>query len=341
MTVVKTIVALKDPSQRKHLAATIDGLGNYRVVACTSDLMSTYAEVETNLPKVVLLDETFSRAPEFEVMRAMFDAYDVRWLIVNQPREPERRKSARRIAAADLFAVPATIEADQLQALLRSLTRSARRPPSGQAAATPVNHARKAQGLVLIGASTGGVDALVTILRQFPADCPPTVIIQHTSSGFGKSLASLLDRNCAAKVTLAQDDVELRTGSVIIGAGTSTHLRFSSFSPLQVAPSSAPAQNGHRPSVDVLFQSAIAAASRSVAIVLTGMGTDGAKGMQALRQAGAFCIAQDENSSVVYGMPRAAVDLGAVDAVLPLDRIAEAALDAARTRPRSGRELRA
>ena len=156
------------------------------------------------------------------------------------------------------------------------------------------------------------------------------MIVQHTGEGFGASLASLLDRHSRPQVRHVREDTALCPGTVFIGAGMPQHLVLRPGNPDRVGPRAEAPINGHRPSVDALFLSAVPMAGRCVVALLTGMGTDGAKGMKALRDAGAYCIAQDERSSVVYGMPRAAAELGAADRILPLDQIGPALLQAAR-----------
>lgn len=166
--------------------------------------------------------------------------------------------------------------------------------------------------IVLIGASTGGVEAIETVLAGFPSDCPPTLIAQHMPAAFLASFASRLASRVRPRLKLAGDGDPIVQGQVYLAPGGETHLQ------LQFAGAGAPRclllaadkRNGHRPSVDVLFESALPLARRVVAVMLTGMGRDGAVGMRVLRNGGARCIAQDEETSVVYGMPRAAVETG-------------------------------
>ena len=181
--------------------------------------------------------------------------------------------------------------------------------------------------IALVGSSTGGIDALLTILRGFPQDCPPTVIVQHTGAPFGASLAELLDTRCAAKVRLASGRQALEQGSVYLGAGINGHLTIQGDCRLFVSEDGCEPVSGHRPSIDVLFESAAPIAPRVVAALLTGMGKDGAVGLKKLRENGAHTIAQDEATSVVFGMPRAAVELGAACEVLPLHKIGPALLE--------------
>lgn len=174
--------------------------------------------------------------------------------------------------------------------------------------------------LICIGASTGGISALETVLRAFPADCPPTLVVQHILPGFAQRFCERLDRLCAARIRDADEGAALERGVVRVATGCERHLVVDETARRCALKDASPV-SGHRPSVDVLFQSAARCRRPVVAAILTGMGSDGAKGMWAIRQAGGRTIAQDEHTSTVYGMPRAALDAGGVEFVLPLSEI--------------------
>ena len=181
--------------------------------------------------------------------------------------------------------------------------------------------------VVALGASTGGVEALITVLSAFPANCPPTVITQHMPATFTKSFAARLDKLCAPSVKEAEDGDVLLPGRIFLAPGGLAHLEVSRGSSPRCRLRAADTVSGHRPSVDVLFESVARLDQQAVGVLLTGMGRDGAQGLLAMRQSGARTLGQDESSSVVYGMPRAAYELGAVDRQLPLGRIGSAILD--------------
>ena len=181
------------------------------------------------------------------------------------------------------------------------------------------------RAILCLGASTGGIGVLDRILPALPADCPPTLVVQHIIGRFTEGLVRRLDSICAARVVAAADGDALRRGTIYFAPGAEAHLLVDPVG-LRCRLVEGPPQTGHRPSVDALFQS-VARLRRPVgAALLSGMGSDGALGLLAIRKAGGYTIAQDEPSCTVYGMPRAAVALGAVDASLPPDRIAEALL---------------
>ncbi len=181
--------------------------------------------------------------------------------------------------------------------------------------------------LVAIGASTGGVEALITLLSEFPQNCPPTVITQHMPATFTKSFAERLDRLCAPHVTEAVEGAPLVQGQIYLAPGSIAHLQVVSGKKLVCRLTPSGPVNGHCPSVDMLFKSvAETAKSQAVGIILTGMGRDGADGLAAMRQAGARTIGQDRATSLVYGMPRVAYEIGAVEKQMPLKKIGDEVL---------------
>ncbi|WEX88136.1 protein-glutamate O-methylesterase CheB [Sinorhizobium garamanticum] len=192
---------------------------------------------------------------------------------------------------------------------------------------------RAGRKIIAMGASTGGVEALITVLQKFPANCPPTVITQHMPHTFTRSFAERLNRLCAPSVQEATDGARLEIGKIYLAPGGERHL--------QVANAAAPCcrlvdrapVNGHRPSVDVLFDSVAELAGRNaIGVILTGMGRDGASGLLKMRHAGALTFGQNEKTCVVYGMPRVAYELGAVETQLPLGSIGEEILKTAAAR---------
>jgi two-component system, chemotaxis family, protein-glutamate methylesterase/glutaminase len=234
---------------------------------------------------------------------------------------------ALEIGAFDCIAKPGTGTSEDFDLLVdkvKAAAQSRRRFPRQGAVArghdatfTPDDR------IIAIGASTGGVEALITILSQFPPNCPPTVISQHMPATFTRSFASRLNNLCAASVSEAQDGAPIAPGQVYLAPGD-FHLEMGGSGVLRCRLSDAAKVNGHRPSVDVMFKSVVrAAGSRAIGVILTGMGRDGAEGLLELRNAGAETIGQDEQSCVVYGMPRIAYELGAVRRQLSLERIGE------------------
>ncbi|HUO23531.1 MAG TPA: chemotaxis response regulator protein-glutamate methylesterase [Caulobacteraceae bacterium] len=190
--------------------------------------------------------------------------------------------------------------------------------------------------VIAIGSSTGGVEALGAIIPVLPVNCPPVVITQHMPPAFTASLAARLNKLSAIEVSEAQDGVTLAPGHAYIAPGGARHLAVAHASGgLQCRLLDSPPVNGHRPSVDVLFHSVATSVGReAIGVILTGMGRDGAQGLAAMREAGAATLGQDEATSVVYGMPRVAFELNAVERQAPIYDMAAAimATDAASAR---------
>jgi two-component system chemotaxis response regulator CheB len=176
--------------------------------------------------------------------------------------------------------------------------------------------------VVVMGASTGGTEAIRAYLESLPHDAPGTVIVQHMPEHFTKAFATRLNTTCNVTVKEAEDGESVIQGRVLIAPGNLHTLLKRSGARYYVEVKDGPLVSRHRPSVDVLFRSAARyAGSNAIAVIMTGMGDDGARGMMEIREAGGYTIAQDESSCVVFGMPKEAIKLGAVDKVVPLSRI--------------------
>lgn len=195
--------------------------------------------------------------------------------------------------------------------------------------------------LIVMGASTGGTEALASVLSQLPDGLPGICIVQHIPPVFSRAFANRLNEHCAFEVREAADGDEARPGLALVAPGD-YHMSVGwEGGRYRVRLAQGPPLHHTRPAVDVLFNSAAACAGyHAVAVLLTGMGSDGAQGMRKLKQAGATTLAQDEETSVVYGMPRAAAEMGVVDLILPLDQMPQSILDTIENRvPKSGRPL--
>ena len=177
--------------------------------------------------------------------------------------------------------------------------------------------------LIIVGASTGGTEAIRQFLSQMPLDCPGILIAQHMPQGFTQAFAERLDKICKIAVKEAVAGEQVLPGHAYIAPGHSHLMVTRSGSQYLTELSQGPPVNRHRPSVDVLFRSAAnTVGPNAIGVILTGMGKDGAAGMLEMKQAGAHTFAQDQTSCVVFGMPREAIALGAVDEVAPIREIA-------------------
>ncbi|MCH5205931.1 MAG: chemotaxis-specific protein-glutamate methyltransferase CheB [Oscillospiraceae bacterium] len=203
-------------------------------------------------------------------------------------------------------------------------------PAAPAAKTTVVNHPKlsKSEALIALGASTGGTEALEQVIRTFPEDTPPVVIVQHMPAGFTKLYSERLNRTCKMEVKEAVDGERLRRGLIIIGAGEHQLRVCRDSRGLYVSSKPGEKVSGHCPSVDVMFSSVAEVAGKyAIGAILTGMGKDGAEGLLKMRKAGAFTIGQDKETSVVYGMPMEAYKIGAVEVQAPLYKIADIILN--------------
>jgi two-component system chemotaxis response regulator CheB len=256
-------------------------------------------------------------------------------------RGTEATIEALRLGAVDCIAKPSGNAADLARdaALLRRTVKSAARSSVRirPAAIAPVASAAGGAGtLIAIGASTGGVEALFSLLGALPADCPPVLIVQHMPKGFTAGFAEHLARTTRVKVVEATNGMPVEPGTVYIAPGGDTHMELAGGATPRIRLVAGDTVSGHRPSVDILFHSVARAGPKAVGVILTGMGADGAEGLLAMRRAGARTLGQSEASCVVYGMPRAAFQLGAVEKEVSLAAMPEAILAACRSHVRVG-----
>lgn len=323
----RVLIATARAITAARLGREIAALAGYEIVGQVADLSSAYMQAEGCEPDIALIGAELCRLPEFEGLLSLFRVMRTAWLKI----DVEQGEDGLPAEGAVRNGLPAGELLARLGAARRPKPFFAASPTVATAApAAPSGSGFQPNRLILIGASTGGIDALLTILSRFPADCPPTAIVQHTGPGFSDSLIRLFARCCAARVIGAAADVPMTNGMVMVAAGCPGHLLIAPKHPYRSSLTAGPLVSGHMPSIDMLFRSALPFAGQTSAALLTGMGRDGAQGLLELRRAGALTIAQDQASAVVYGMPRAAVEVGAAMMSLPLDRIAEELLDSCR-----------
>lgn len=181
--------------------------------------------------------------------------------------------------------------------------------------------------VIAVGASTGGTDAIQTFLQDMPLDCPGIIIVQHMPEFFTRSFANRLNEICKITVKEAENGDSVIQGHALIAPGNHHMLLKRSGAKYYVEVKDGPFVNRHRPSVDVLFRStARYAGTNAIGVIMTGMGDDGARGLLEMKEAGAYTIAQDEKTCIVFGMPNEAIKRGAADKILPLNQIANTAI---------------
>ncbi|PKA40852.1 protein-glutamate O-methylesterase CheB [Rhizobium sullae] len=328
----RVLVVDDSPTMRGLISAVLSSDPEVSVIGQAGDALEAREAIKKLNPDVVTLDIEMPNMNGLEFLEKIMRLRPMPVIMVSTMthRGAEATLAALEIGAFDCVGKPAPGELRPFGDLAEKVKAAARTQRQFvQPAATPVPPVsvadfRVGRKIVAIGSSTGGVEALIAVLQKFPANCPPTVITQHMPPTFTKSFAERLNRLCAPVVEEATDGARLEIGKIYLAPGGERHL--------QVANASAPCcrlverdpVNGHRPSVDVLFDSVAELAGRNaVGVILTGMGRDGAAGLLKMRHAGARTLGQNEKTCVVYGMPRVAYELGAVEQQLPLNAIGE------------------
>ncbi len=344
---MKTRVLIVDDSatMRALLSRLLTDEPDIEVVGAAADAMQARAMIKELNPDVVTLDIEMPGMNGLDFLERIMRLRPMPVVIVSgiTQRGCETTVRALELGAVDCYAKPDgsitnLLDSDggRLAFMVRAAARVKRWMPQAAApVAPPVAQQTIAMGagsgasiqLIAIGASTGGVEALHHILPAFPDNCPPTVVVQHISGAFAPAMAERLDKQCVARVKLLEGGMPLLPGHIYIVPGNDRHAMIANTENLVAKLVPGDLVSGHRPSIDMMFESvAKRLGPAAVGILLTGMGQDGARGLLAMRRAGGRTIAQDQATSTVYGMPRAAADLGAAERILPLPRIAERAL---------------
>lgn len=337
---VRVLVVDDSATMRALIGAALRTDPDLEIVGEAGDPLEARAAIKALNPDVVTLDIEMPNMNGLDFLERLMRLRPTPVVMVSTltQRGADATLAALELGAIDCVAKPSPIETDSFERLARVVKLAAKARVQSKPApiGRPENYT-PSRSLVAIGASTGGVEALCQVLGAFPANCPPTVVTQHMPRHFTASFAARLDRICAPHVTEAVDGAEIKPGCVYLAPGGSQHLKVvKAATGLRCRLVEGDPVSGHRPSVDVLFQSvADAVGAEAVGVILTGMGRDGAQGLLALHQLGARTIGQDQATSVIYGMPKVAAELGAVAAQLPLPKIAPAILNATRSMSRS------
>ncbi len=336
MSPIRVLVVDDSATMRGLITAALRRDQEIEVVGTAGDPIEARAAIKALNPDVLTLDIEMPNMNGLEFLEKIMRLRPMPVVMLSTLTlsGADATLQALELGAFDCVAKPANIAStpevfDELIQKIKSASRSSVRPRMTPSAPTARRAGYRANGsLVAIGSSTGGVEALLSIIGRFPEGCPPTVITQHMPATFTKSFAARLDRACGARVEEAYDGAPLEPGHIYVAPGGSAHLEVVRAGGLRCRLREGEPVSGHRPSVDVLFKSvADAAGAAALGVILTGMGRDGAQGLLAMRGVGARTLGQDEATCVVYGMPRAAFELGAVERQLPLPTLGEAILD--------------
>lgn len=335
MTPVRVLVVDDSATMRALLKRSLDGDNGIEVIGEASNPLEAREKIKSLNPDVITLDIEMPNMNGLDFLSRIMRLRPTPVIMVSNLTQPGAvaTLTALEIGAFDCISKPNSLQGntfETLPPLIREAAKAKRQlasrgtdtPRAAEAGTASARHPGWPD-LVGIGSSTGGVEALMKLLSGFPADCAPTLIVQHLPAAFTGSFAARLNRICKAQVSEAKDGEPIVKGHVYLAPG-GRHLTVKTKAGLRCALSDEDTVQGHRPSVDVLFHSISGIAKvQMAAVILTGMGRDGADGMLAMRRAGARTLAQDEATSLVYGMPKVAYEIGAAERRLPLNRIAQ------------------
>lgn len=334
---IKVVVVDDSPTMRAIIKQVLSKDPEISVVAEAGDPYEAREVIKTFSPDVVTLDVEMPRMSGIEFLEKIMRLRPTPVIMISTltHKGTGLAMDALLIGAVDCIGKPQDGDYETaFSSLPQRVKAAAKAVTNNLGQKTPVSQEKidfKPNGnIIAIGSSTGGVDALMKLIGNFPENCPPTLITQHMPTGFTSSFSHRLDSACRPRVVEAQDRQPIENGTIYIAPGGQNHLTVEGkhHKICRVLPGQE--VSGHAPSVDILFESVAPIGAKVVGVLLTGMGRDGATGLGKIRAAGGHTLGQDEASCVVYGMPRVAYEEGAVERQLSLRKMAPAILDLCR-----------
>lgn len=340
----KVLVVDDSPAVRQAMTAILSADPEIELIGTASDPYQAVEIIRQVLPDVITLDIEMPRMDGLTFLQRIMAQHPIPVLICSSHATDGAEATLRafefgavdiltkpRVGTAEFFAESQILICDAIKAAANirpdrlAARRGTRRKLSADAMlskARPGALMNSTEKVIVVGASTGGTEAVGAFLEAMPADTPGIVVVQHMPENFTRSFAQNLDSFCRLQVKEAVDGDHVRPGTVLIAPGGKHTLLKRIGTQYSVEVRDGPLVSRHRPSVDVLFRSAARFAGRNaIGVILTGMGDDGAQGMKELHDSGAHTFGQDEASCVVFGMPKEAIRLGGIDEVLPLEQL--------------------
>jgi len=334
---IKVLIVDDSALIRSVMSEIISSQPDMEVVGVAPDPLVARELIKQTNPDVLTLDVEMPKMDGLDFLEKLMRLRPMPVLMVSSltERGSEITMRALELGAVDFVTKPkisiqsgmreyTELIADKIRAAAKARVKARTLQPARPAGALPPirNPLTSSEKLIIVGASTGGTEAIREFLMQMPSDCPGILIAQHMPEGFTTSFARRLDALCKISVREAAGEERILPGHAYIAPGHSHLMLARSGANYVTRIDQADPVNRHRPSVDVLFRSAaLAAGKNAVGVILTGMGKDGAQGMLEMKNAGAYNFAQDEASCVVFGMPREAIALGAAHEVGPLNEL--------------------
>lgn len=331
MRQIKVLVVDDSLLFRNMLVQSLESDPNIQVVAKVSDPYQARDAILKYKPDVMTLDVEMPRMSGIEFLRKLMPQYPLPVVMISSLND--KVFDALEAGAVDFINKPSNMDRASLELFLKqelvakvkiaSTARVGNMKRTEAATSTREMNTVAKDRIVAIGASTGGTEAIFEVVKNFRRDIPGVVIVQHMPPGFTKMYADRLNNQCEVAVKEAQTGDKVLPGQVLIAPGDRQMRLVKVGNEFQVECKGTERVSGHCPSVDVLFHSvAKLAGKKAIGVILTGMGGDGAQGLLAMRNAGALTIGEDEASCVVYGMPKVAFDIGAVQYQVPLTSVA-------------------
>jgi two-component system chemotaxis response regulator CheB len=342
---IKVLIVDDSAIVRQTLASILESDEGIEVLGTASDPIFAAQKISKEMPDVITLDIEMPRMDGLTFLRKLMNQYPLPVVIISSlaGQNSETGIRALEYGAVEIITKPQLATREFLeeskiricdaikaaaQAKIRRKTTLCEPVPKYSADAIlsmpkTGSNLKTTENVIAVGASTGGTEALLTFLQAMPANAPGIVIVQHMPEHFTRSFANRLNDLCRISVKEAENGDTVLRGRALIARGNHHLLLKQSGTRYFVEVVEGPLVNRHRPSVDVLFRSTAKYAGRNaIGIIMTGMGDDGARGLLEMKEAGAFTVAQDEKSCVVFGMPHEAIKINAASIVLPLDKIA-------------------
>ncbi len=343
---IKVLIVDDSAVVRKILS---EELGRYKDIEIIGTAVDPYVardKIVKLQPDVITLDLEMPRMDGLSFLAKLMKHYPIPVVVLSSltPKNSELALKALELGAVEVLGKPGTAYSTQniSQSLARAIRAASvaqiqRTPGKSETTAVTINTStlltNTTHKVVAIGASTGGTKAIEVVLSGMPASSPGTVIVQHMPEHFTSSFAKRLNELCQMEVREARDNDPVVTGVALIAPGNHHMLLHRSGGNYLVRLKDGPMVHYQRPSVDVLFQSvATQAGKNAIGVILTGMGADGAKGLFSMKESGAYTMAQNEESCVVFGMPKEAIKMGAVDKVVALSDMSRSIVQALQQR---------
>jgi len=341
---------------RRTMTEVLSSQADIQVIATASDPYDAAEKLKSCVPDVIVLDIEMPRMDGLTFLKKLMSQHPIPVIICSSKAEDGSNNvfQAMQFGAVDIIQKPKIGTRDFIEesgVMISDAIRAANMSKVKKITAANLTVAPKltadvimpmpvpnvfietTESVVVVGASTGGTEALKVFLEQLPIDCPGVVVVQHMPEHFTAAFASRLDSTCEVSVKEAQDNDSVLRGRVLIAPGNKHVLLKRAGARYFVEVKTGPLVSRHRPSVDVLFRStARYAGKNAIGVIMTGMGDDGSHGMLEMKNAGAFTIAQNEETCVVFGMPKEAIKLGAVDKIVPLEEIADLVIKKSKAR---------